>query len=64
MIITLLFCLIYMYWASVPHAPFGKREVWGLLVARGLGGFFGGTCKPVGGNEHFTDCIHSFWILL
>ena len=48
MIITLLFCFIYMYWASVPHAPFGKREVWGLLVARGLGGFFGGTCEPVG----------------
>lgn len=41
MSITLLFSFMYLYWASVPHAPFGKREVWALLVARGLGGFFG-----------------------
>ncbi|KAL8831211.1 MAG: hypothetical protein Q9191_000992 [Dirinaria sp. TL-2023a] len=39
--ITLLFSFMYLYWASVPHAPFGKREVRALLVARGLGGFVG-----------------------
>lgn len=41
MSITLLFSFMYLYWASVPHAPLGKREVRALLVARGLGGFFG-----------------------
>lgn len=43
MSITILFCLIYLYAAKIPDAPFGKREVWGLLVARGIGGFFGGA---------------------
>ncbi|KAG7004819.1 hypothetical protein G7Y79_00023g054030 [Physcia stellaris] len=41
MFVTLLFSLMYLYWAKIPHAPFGNREVRGLLVARGMGGFFG-----------------------
>ena len=43
MSVTLIFSLVYLYWARIPHAPFGKKDVRGLLVARGTGGFFGGT---------------------
>ncbi len=32
-----------MWWVQVPHAPIGSKEVRLLLVARALGGFFGGT---------------------
>jgi len=39
--ITLILSCIYMWYAKVPHAPFGMREVRGLLLARGVGGFFG-----------------------
>ncbi len=39
--ITSILSLIYMWYGKVPDAPFGVREVRGLLVARGLGGFFG-----------------------
>lgn len=31
----------YQWLAKVEHAPFGPRGVWKLLVARGVGGFFG-----------------------
>ena len=41
MIITTAFSLLYMWWTKVEHWPLGPREVRGLLVARGLGGFFG-----------------------
>ena len=34
--------LVYMWWAQVPHAPFGLKEVRVLLLFRGFGGFFGG----------------------
>ncbi|KAK3387705.1 hypothetical protein B0H63DRAFT_163868 [Podospora didyma] len=37
---TILAC-IYMYWKKVPNFPLGPKEVRGLLVARGLTGFFG-----------------------
>ncbi|KAI9889948.1 MAG: hypothetical protein M1814_004671 [Vezdaea aestivalis] len=43
MSITSILCFAYMYFNKVPYAPFGKREVRGLLVARGVGGFFGVT---------------------
>ncbi|KAI9712548.1 MAG: hypothetical protein M1812_006857 [Candelaria pacifica] len=39
--ITLILASLYMWYTEVPHFPFGKREVRGLLIARGLGGFFG-----------------------
>lgn len=39
---TLLLSGIYQWWAKVHEAPFGAREVRGLLIARGVGGFFGG----------------------
>lgn len=39
--ITLVLSMLYMWWAAVPHFPFGPREVQGLLLARGFGGFFG-----------------------
>lgn len=33
--------MMYMWWTKTPHFPFGAREVRWLLVARGMGGFFG-----------------------
>ena len=39
--ITLVLSSLYLHYAKVPDAPFGKKEVRWLLVARGLGGFFG-----------------------
>ena len=42
MSITMLASLIYMWWAKVPHAPLGIKEVRPVLVLRGFGGFFGG----------------------
>lgn len=39
--ITLLLGSVYMSWAKLDHFPFGPREVRGLLLARGFGGFFG-----------------------
>jgi drug/metabolite transporter (DMT)-like permease len=41
MSITTVVSLWYMWWQSVPNAPFGPREVWGLLAIRGIAGFFG-----------------------
>ena len=38
---TLILTSGYQWLAKVEHAPFGPRSVWGLLVARGVGGFFG-----------------------
>lgn len=40
---TLILTSVYQRLANVEHAPFGPRSVRGLLVARGVGGFFG-TC--------------------
>lgn len=40
-IVTVLFSLLYMWWAKVPHAPLGPREVRPVLALRGFGGFFG-----------------------
>jgi drug/metabolite transporter (DMT)-like permease len=39
--ITVILASAYMYWKKTPHFPFGAREIRPLLVARGLGGFFG-----------------------
>lgn len=39
---TLVLSSIYQWWAKVDEAPLGSREVRGLLIARGVGGFFGG----------------------
>ncbi|KAI9678142.1 MAG: hypothetical protein M1817_006086 [Caeruleum heppii] len=39
--ITVVLCCGYMWYTSVPDFPFGKPEVRLLLVARGMGGFFG-----------------------
>jgi drug/metabolite transporter (DMT)-like permease len=39
--ITAAGCFLWMWYNNVPHAPFGAREVRWLLVARGLGGFWG-----------------------
>ena len=38
---TLILSSAYQWFAKVEHAPFGPREVWKLLLARGFGGFFG-----------------------
>ena len=38
---TVILSSLYQWIAKVEHAPFGPRQVWGLLVARGVGGFFG-----------------------
>lgn len=42
MSITVVLSLAYLWWAKIPHAPFGKKEVRVLLVVRGLSGFLGG----------------------
>ena len=39
--VTAVLSLLYLWWAKVPDAPFGRREVRSLLLARGFGGFFG-----------------------
>lgn len=39
--ITVIFASAYMYWKKIPDFPFGARGIRPLLVARGLGGFFG-----------------------
>lgn len=39
--ITMAGCLLWMWYNSIPHAPLGVKEVRWLLVARGLGGFWG-----------------------
>lgn len=41
MSITLVLASVYMYLKKTPHFPFGMPEVRWLLVARGVGGFFG-----------------------
>ncbi|KAI9817670.1 MAG: hypothetical protein M1826_001516 [Phylliscum demangeonii] len=41
MSVTSLLCMGYMWYARVPHFPFGSPEIRGLLVARGIGGFIG-----------------------
>lgn len=41
MSITLVLCCVYMWYTKVPYFPLGKPEVRGVLVARGVGGFFG-----------------------
>lgn len=38
---TLILSGIYQWMAEVENAPFGTREVRKLLIARGVGGFFG-----------------------
>ena len=38
---TLILSLTYQWLAKVEDAPFGSKEVRGLLIARGVGGFFG-----------------------
>lgn len=42
MSITTILCLIYMWWAQVPQAPIGSKEIRLLLVARGMAGTVGG----------------------
>jgi drug/metabolite transporter (DMT)-like permease len=39
--ITFVLASGYMWWKKTPHFPLGLKEVRGLLVARGLGGFCG-----------------------
>ncbi|KAI5799959.1 integral membrane protein DUF6 [Geopyxis carbonaria] len=39
--ITCAGCLAWMWYNDIPDAPFGARKVRALLVARGLGGFWG-----------------------
>jgi len=41
MSITVLLAMLYMWYTRTPHFPFGPREVRLLLIARGMGGFFG-----------------------
>lgn len=39
--ITSMLVYVWMWRMKVENAPFGPREVRGLLIARGVGGFFG-----------------------
>lgn len=38
---TLILSGVYQWMAKVENAPFGSKEVRKLLIARGVGGFFG-----------------------
>ena len=42
MVGTLVLSFTYQWLAKVKDAPFGPKEVWTLLILRGVGGFFGG----------------------
>lgn len=42
--LTMLGAILYMWWTKTPDFPFGAREVRGLLIARGVFGFFGIYC--------------------
>ena len=42
MSVTMVCCLLYMWIARVPHAPWGRSDIIPLLLVRGLSGFFGG----------------------
>lgn len=44
---TLVLSGAYQYFAKVEHAPFGPKGVWKLLIARGVGGFFGVSITTV-----------------
>jgi hypothetical protein len=65
--ITAVLSIWYMWWRKIEDFPLGKREVWWLLVARGLFGFagvFGMYCEsPLGSsvtsNEAHLSQIHS-----
>ena len=39
--VTVLFSLLYMWWAKVPEAPLGPKAIRPILALRGFGGFFG-----------------------
>lgn len=39
--ITVVLASLWMWWKKTPDFPLGKKEVRGLLAARGFGGFFG-----------------------
>ncbi|KAF3907271.1 hypothetical protein ABW20_dc0108632 [Dactylellina cionopaga] len=39
--ISVVLCSLYMYYTRVPYFPFGPKGVRWLLIARGVGGFFG-----------------------
>ena len=45
---TLVLSGAYQWHAKVDHAPFGPREVWKLLCARGVSGFFGVSLSDLG----------------
>ena len=64
MFVTLVFSLVYLYWAKIPHAPLGHKDVRGLLVARGVGGFFGGMLISYHEHYYIADHLYSFWLLL
>ena len=64
MFVTLVFSLVYLYWAKIPHAPLGHRDVRGLLVARGMGGFFGGMLIRYLEHCCLADHRRSLWLLL
>lgn len=43
MIGTMILSGIYQWWAKVDGAPFGSKELRGLLLARGIAGFIAGS---------------------
>lgn len=64
MIGTLVLSGIYQWWAKL--SPFGPREVRGLLIARGVGGFFGGKWRyhwrkrsAIADREQYMACTVS-----
>lgn len=38
---TTILCCLYMWYKKVEHFPLGQKKIRGLLVCRGLVGFFG-----------------------
>ncbi|KAE8453071.1 hypothetical protein EG329_012258 [Mollisiaceae sp. DMI_Dod_QoI] len=39
--LTVIFCMVWMWWNKVPDFPLGQKGIRGLLVARSFTGFFG-----------------------
>ena len=52
---TLLLSFTYQWLAKVEGAPFGPKEVRNLLIARGVGGFFGVYGMYCKHGEHFLN---------
>lgn len=61
--ITVILASLYMWWKGTPHFPLGAPGVRGLLVARGLTGFFGVFGMYCEQHEQYTVSLLANQIL-